>query len=217
MKKYLLSFALACMSLTAFAQTTDYEKVMTEKIAKIETCKTAEDFQNLANDFQRIAQKDQNQWLPLYYGAFSAIQKGRIMMKNGQTQDLDYVAGQAEKYLAVAAHVAPSDNAEIHLLNKMAASLRMMVNPQQRYMTDGAKAAEELKIAEKLDPTNPRIALIKAEDMYFTPEQYGGSKTKGIEMFKDALNKFNSFTPKTSLDPNWGKAEAQYFLSQAGK
>ncbi len=44
MKKFILSFALSCISLTAFAQA-DYEKIMTDKIAKIETCKTPEDFQ----------------------------------------------------------------------------------------------------------------------------------------------------------------------------
>ncbi|MDH6251629.1 hypothetical protein M2347_001356 [Chryseobacterium sp. H1D6B] len=213
MKKYLLSFALAFMSLTAFAQT-DYEKAMTEKIAKIENCKTAEDFQVLANDFQRIAGKDESKWLPFYYAAFSSIQKGRVLMREGKMEDLDFVAGQAQKYLGAAQSAAPADNAEIHLLQKMAYSLRMMVNPQQRYATDGAKATEELKIAEKIDPNNPRIALIKAEDIYFTPEQYGGSKTKGLEMFKIALDKFNTYTPKSPLEPNWGKSEAAYFLSQ---
>lgn len=88
-----------------------------------------------------------------------------------------------------------------------------MVNPAQRYMTDGAKATEEMGIAEKLDPSNPRIALIKAEDTYFTPEQYGGSKTKGLEMFKEAITKFNAYKPKTALDPNWGRAEAEYFIN----
>ncbi|PQA94692.1 hypothetical protein B0A69_09575 [Chryseobacterium shigense] len=216
MKKHLLSFALAFMSLTAFAQT-DYEKVMTEKIAKTETCKTAEEFQTLANDFQRIGSKESSQWLPAYYAAFSQIQKGRLMMRNGNMQGLDETAEQADKYLASAQNLAGADNAEIHLLKKMAASLRMMVNPPQRYMTDGAKATEELGIAEKLDPSNPRIALIKAEDTYFTPEQYGGSKTKGMEMFKEALAKFNAYKPKTALDPNWGKAETEYFLSMQGK
>ena len=95
----------------------------------------------------------------------------------------------------------------------MVYSLRMMVNPQQRFMTDGARASEELIRAEKLDPANPRIALIKAEDTYFTPEQYGGSKSKGIEMFKEALSKFNAYKPKTAIDPNWGRGEAEYFLS----
>ena len=134
-------------------------------------------------------------------------------MRNGNMQGLDETAAEADKYLASAQNLAGADNAEIHLLRKMAASLRMMVNPAQRYMTDGAKATEEMGIAEKLDPSNPRVALIKAEDVYFTPEQYGGSKTKGLEMFKEALAKFNAYKPKTSLDPNWGKTEAEYFLS----
>ncbi|MGG7439756.1 hypothetical protein [Chryseobacterium arthrosphaerae] len=212
MKKYFLSFALALVSLTAFAQT-DYEKIMKDKIAKIETCKTPEDFQALANDFQRIGSKESSQWLPPYYAALAQIQKGRVMMRNGNMQDLDGVAAQAEKYLGTAQSLAGADNAEIRLLKKMAYSLRMMVSPQQRYMTDGARAAEELNIAEKLDPANPRIALIKAEDIYFTPEQYGGSKTKGLEMFKDAVAKFNAYKPKTVLDPNWGRGEAEYFIS----
>lgn len=216
MKKYLLSFALAFVSLTAFAQS-DYEKAMKENIAKIETSKTPEEFTALSNNFHRIAGKDENNWLPFYYAALANIQKGRMLMQQGKTQDLDFIAGVAGKYIEAASHVAPTDNAEIHLLSKMMYSMKMMVNPQQRFMTDGAKATEELKKAEKLDPSNPRIALIKAEDTYFTPEQYGGSKAKGMEQFKEALAKFNSYTPKSALEPNWGKAEAEYFINGANK
>ncbi|AYN00774.1 hypothetical protein [Chryseobacterium sp. 3008163] len=210
MKKYILSFALACMSLLSFAQA-NYEKVMKEKIAKIETCKTPEDFQALANDFQRIAEKETTKWQPNYYTAFSCIQKGRVLMREGKMQELDAVADQAQKYID-AAGSTDKDNSEIHLLQKMAYSLKMMVNPQERYMTFGMKAQEELTIAEKLNSDNPRVSLIKAEDTYFTPEQYGGSKTKGIEQFKTALEKFNAFKPKTILDPDWGKSEAEYFI-----
>lgn len=216
MKKYLLSFALAFISLTAFAQS-DYEKAMKDNIAKIETSKTAEEFTALGNSFHRIAGKEENNWLPFYYAALANIQKGRVLMREGKTQDLDNIAAQAEKYIAAATQASPTDNAEIHLLSKMTASLKMMVNPQQRYMTENVRAQEELKIAEKLDPNNPRIALLKAEDTYFTPEQYGGSKTKGMEQFKQALAKFNSYTPKSELDPNWGKAEAEYFINGAKK
>ncbi|CAD7805735.1 hypothetical protein CHRY9390_01411 [Chryseobacterium aquaeductus] len=216
MKKYLLSFALVMMSLVSFAQT-NYEKIMTEKISKIENCKTAEEFQTLANDFQRIADKESTKWQPNYYAALSYIQKGRLIMREGKTQGLDEAADQAQKYVDSADNLE-KDNSEIHLLQKMIYSLKMMVNPQERYMTFGMKAQEELNLAEKLNPNNPRVILIKAEDTYFTPEQYGGSKTKGIEMFKLALEKFNSFKPKTSLDPHWGKSEAEYFISsEAGK
>lgn len=215
MKKYIVSAALSCVSVITFAQAS-YEKIMTEKIAKIETCKSAEDFQNLANDFQRIGDKEKGKWLPNYYTAFSYIQKGRVLMREEKMESLDMVADQAQKYVD-AAESTEKNNSEIHLLQKMIFSLKMMVNPQQRYMTYGMQAANELKKAEDFDPANPRVALIKAEDVYFTPEQYGGSKTKGLELFKVSLEKFSAYKPKTALDPNWGKSEAEYFLSMGDK
>jgi len=215
MKKHLLSLALIMISLITFAQS-NYEKIMKEKIAKIETSKTPEDFQVLANDFQRIAEKETTKWQPNYYAAFAYIQKGRALMSEGKVQDLDAVSDQAQKFIDAAESLEKS-NSEIHLLQKMVYSLKMMVNPQQRYMTFGTKAQEELKTAEKLDPNNPRVTLIQAEDTYFTPEQYGGSKTKGLELFKSALEKYNSFKPKTELDPNWGESEAEYFINQTPK
>lgn len=214
MKKQILSFTLVLFSLLSFAQTT-YEKVMKEKIAKIEKVQTAEEYQTLANDFQRIADKEKGKWQPNYYVAFSYIQKGRVMMRENKVQGLDEIADQAQKYVDEAQNV--EKNAEIMLLQKMIYSLKMMVNPMERYMTFGTKATEQLAMAEKTDPNNPRIILIKAEDIYFTPEQYGGSKEKGMELFKKALEKFNSYQTKTDLDPNWGKSEAEYFVNQAPK
>lgn len=216
MKKYLLTFALSMMSFMAFAQA-DYEKIMSDKIAKLETTRSTDELQALANDFERIGKKETKQWLPPYYAAFAYLQKGRMQMQSGKMSELSINADIADKYLDQAEAIAGKDNSEIHLLRKMAYSLRMMENPAERYMTDGMKAMEELKKAETLDPNNPRVALIKAEDTYFTPEQYGGSKEKGLEQFKAALVKFNAFKPKTALDPNWGKAEAEYFLSGAAK
>ena len=212
MKKLLLSIALGLLSLNGAAQT-NYEKVMTEKITKIETCKTAEEFNALANDFQRISVKETDKWLPNYYTALSHIQKGRVMMREGKLDQLDETADNAQKFVDLAMAVA-ANNSEIYLLQKMVYSLKMMVNPMERYMKYGMKAGEMLTKAEELNPNNPRVILIKAEDIYFTPEQYGGSKTKGMELFKLALEKFNSFKPKTALDPNWGKAEAEYFIAQ---
>lgn len=204
------------MSLTAFAQA-DYEKIMSEKIAKLEATRSTDEFQALANDFDRIGKKETKQWLPSYYAALAYLQKGRMQMQAGKMSELSINADIADKYLDQAEAIAGKDNSEIHLLRKMAYSLRMMENPAERYMTDGMKAMEELKKAETLDPNNPRVALIKAEDTYFTPEQYGGSKEKGLEQFKAALVKFNDFKLKTALDPNWGKSEAEYFLSGAAK
>ncbi len=215
MRKYVLSFALGFMSLVSYAQA-NYEKIMTEKISRLESTRSPEELQALANDFQRIAEKEKDKWQPSYYAALAYIQKGRSQMQGGNNQALEENADLAQKFVD-AAEAMEKNNSEIHLLQKMIYSLKMMVNPMERFRTFGGKAEEELKKAEQLDPSNPRVTLIKAEDTYYTPEQFGGSKAKGMELFKASLEKFNTFKPKTTLDPNWGKTEAQYFLSGAAK
>lgn len=212
MKKLLLTFSLTLLSLTAFAQTA-YEKAMTEKVGKIEPSKTPEELTALANDFERIGTKENTQWLPYYYAAYATIQKGRMLMRSGKTAELDPVAEQAEKYISKAEALNPN-NAEIFILKKITSGFRMMVDPMSRYMQESPIAQGALAKATELDPNNPRITVLLAEDAYFTPEQYGGSKTKGVELFNKALEQFKTYKTKTALDPNWGKAEAEYFISQ---
>lgn len=199
------------VTVSVFSQTA-FDKAMTEKIALVEQEKTAEDFTALANDFTRIGDKEKSQWLPYYYAAFSNIQKGRLAMRQGKMTELDAIAAEAQKSLDMAMGLS-KDNAELLILQKMIHSLKMMVDPMSRFMTEGTLATEALSKAEILDPQNPRITLLRAEDTYFTPEQFGGSKTKGLELFQKSLDQFKVYKPKTMLDPNWGKGEAEYFLA----
>lgn len=210
MKNLILGIFLM-IGVNAFSQTA-YEKAMTEKIAIVEQHKTPDEFTALANDFKRIGDKEKTQWLPYYYAAFATIQRGRALMREGKTEALDPIAAEAQKYLNLAMELN-KDNAENLILQKMIHSLKMMVNPQQRFMSEGMLAAEALSKAEKIDAQNPRITLMRAEDTYYTPEQFGGSKSKGLELFQKALDQYTVYQPKTNLDPNWGKGEAEYFLA----
>ena len=58
--------------------------------------------------------------------------------------------------------------------------LKMMVNPMERWQTEGQAAQNALNEAKKLDPENPRITIMEAEDLYFTPEQLAESKPKAL-------------------------------------
>ncbi|WP_124640437.1 MULTISPECIES: hypothetical protein [Amniculibacterium] len=211
MKKIFFTLTLVFASAVAYAQTA-YEKVMSEKIALLDKAQTADDYQKLMNDFDRIGTKEQKEWLPYYYSAYSALQKGRLEMRTGKTDNLDFYAGIGEKFANLANSINPS--AENHILLKMSYTLRMLVNPQERYMTYGVKANEELAKAEKMDPNNPRISLLKAEDIYFTPAQFGGSKEKGLALFQKALDQYKAYKTSSTIAPNWGQAEAEYFLAK---
>lgn len=210
MKKLFLS-TLLFMAVSTYAQS-NFEKAVTDKISKMEQAKTPEDFTAVSNDFARIGDKEKTQWLPYYYAAQASIEKGRNLMRTGKLTELDAIAAEAQNNLDKASDLS-KDNAEIFILQKMIHNLKMMVDPQSRFMSEGMLGADALAKAEKLDPENPRISLLKAEDIYYTPEQFGGSKSKGLEMFQKSLDQFKVYQPKTSLDPTWGKGEAEYFLS----
>ena len=210
MKKLFLTMLLLTTA-SIFAQTT-FDKIMTEKIAKIDQSKTLDDFTALSNDFTRIGDKEKTQWLPYYYAAHTSIEKGRNLMMTGKMDQLDAIATEAQTALDKAAEIS-KDNAEILILQKMIHGLKMMFDPQARFMSEGMLGADALSKAAKLDPENPRITLLKAEDVYYTPEQYGGSKAKGLELFQKAKDQFVAYQPKTALHPNWGKGEVDYFLT----
>lgn len=210
MKKLIFALAFSVSSVFAFSQS-KYETAMTPKVAKLQQQLTADEYASLSNDFGRIGTAEKTQWLPFYYASFAQIQKGRSLMMQGKMDELDAIAELAQKPLDQAKELS-KDNAEILILQKMIHNLKLMVNPMERYMSEGMLGAEALSNAEKLDPSNPRITLLRAQDTYFTPEQFGGSKTKGLEMFKKSVEQFDAYKPKSELDPNWGKAEAEYFL-----
>ena len=96
MKNIFLTAALIFWSATTFAQTA-FEKAMTEKITTVEGQRTADEYTALANDFDRIATKESNNWLPYYYAAFATIQKGRLLMQSRKTVELYAVASDEEK------------------------------------------------------------------------------------------------------------------------
>ena len=209
MKNLFLTAALVFVGATTFAQTA-FEKAMTEKITTVEGQKTADEYTALANDFDRIGTKESKNWLPYYYAAYATIQKGRNLMQSGKTNELDAVAADAEKYIAKAEALSP-DNAELFILKKMTSGLRMMADPMSRYMRETPIAQQALAKAESLDPNNPRLTILKAEDAYFTPEQFGGSKAKGTELFKKAVEQVYNLQAKNFFGSKLGKSRSTIF------
>lgn len=218
MKKIILSFVLCVCISAVFAQSEKYKTAMNEKIAVIDTLRDVITLKDLSASFERIGDAEKTQWLPYYYSALALANAGNfIYVANqsnpGELKNLDALADKADQMIAKAEALS-KDNSEIYTVKKMIASMRMMVDPMSRYMTYGAKAQEALETAKKLNPENPRIYLLLGEDKFFTPEQFGGSKAEAKKLFEEALKKYESFKPASSLDPNWGKTTVQYFLSQ---
>lgn len=218
MKKAFLFLTFSLVMSALFAQSEKYVKAMQERIAAIDTLRNADGLKDLSASFERIAEAEKTQWLPYYYAALAQVNAGNVIFVGNQgntnaLQKLDALAEKAEALLSKAEALS-RDNSEIFAVKKMAASLRMMVDPMNRYMQYGPQAQQALEAAKKLNPENPRVYLLEAQDKFFTPEQYGGSKAEAKRLFEEALKKYASFKPVTALDPDWGRGTAQYFLSQ---
>ena len=217
MKQILSALLLLTLTATAFAQSDKYISAMTPKVAALDTTRDGAALLDLSNAFERIATTEKNQWLPYYYAALAQVNYGMTKLDHsgmgGDPKVIDPIADKADTLLSKAEAMSPN-NSEIFVVHKLIDRTRMLVDPQNRYMSFGMKAQQDLATAEKLNPENPRVYLLQGEDKYFTPEQYGGSKDEAKKLFDTAQQKYNSFKPENSLAPNWGKYTLQYFLSQ---
>ena len=215
MKKVLFSFTLLlAIATVATAQSEKFVKAMQDKVVAVDTIRNMQALQDLSAAFERIADAEKTQWLPYYYASLAQV-NAAFALGNGNLKpaQVDPMAEKAEALLNKA-EALTKDNSEIFIVRKMIANLRMMADPMNRYMTYGPKGAQALETAKALNAQNPRVYLLEAEDKFFTPEQFGGSKTEAKKLFEEALKKYEVFQPATPLDPVWGKTTAQYFLSQ---
>ncbi|MCG8607607.1 GyrI-like domain-containing protein [bacterium] len=74
----------------------------------------------------------------------------------------------------------------------------------------------DLAKAKALAPENPRVVLVDAMNTFYTPEQFGGSQSTGITLFKRAVELFErKLESDDKLLPRWGHEAAYAWLANA--
>ncbi len=216
MKKVFLTVLSSFLLLSSFAQSEKYHNAMLQKVQAMDTTHNIDNIKDLAGAFERIGDAEKTQWLPYYYAALAQVNTGYMLSMGkmgGMADQLDPIADKADAMLSKAEALS-DNNSEIFIVKKMIATLRMMADPMNRYMTYGPQAQEALETAKKLNPENPRVYLLEAQDKFYTPEQYGGSKEEAKKLFEQAGKKYDTFKPASDIDPNWGRGIMQYIMSQ---
>ena len=219
MKKTILILSAILVAGFAFGQMPEkFVKAMEAKVAAVDTTISVQGLTDLANAFERIADAEKNQWLPYYYAAYCNATAGLMIGSEGdmmvaKADKTDPYADKAEKLISKA-EALEKNSSEIYVIKKMIATLRMMGDVMSRAQTYMPEAASMLAEAKKLNPDNPRVYILDAQDKYFTPEQFGGSKEEAKKLFEKAKQLFETFKPASTIHPNWGKGTVAYFLSQ---
>jgi tetratricopeptide (TPR) repeat protein len=216
MKTLLLSvIAIIALNLSN-AQDAKYVKAMEKNIALLDSASkgsASASFQDAYNGFERIANANPKEWLPLYYQSFCEVMMG---MKQTENIKKDEYYDKAEALINRADSVKP-DNSEIYVMKSFVTSMQLSVDPQSRGQKLGMKSGMLLNKAIQLDPENPRAYYLKGQGLMFTPPQWGGGKEKAIPVLETAVEKFSKFKPSNTIVPNWGEARAKAALEEAKK
>ncbi|MBS4065254.1 MAG: hypothetical protein KGZ74_11880 [Chitinophagaceae bacterium] len=210
MKQFLLALLLIS-SVAVSAQNEKFVGAMQSKLAAYSSAKTPEDFLDLSNAFERIAEAEKNQWLAYYYAAHAQVIYG-YMLSQKDASGLDPIADKAEQ-LINKADALEQNNSEISCIKSMIASLRMFVNPMQRYMQYGTLASQHLETAKQQDPSNPRPYALQSQNLFYTPAQFGGGCTTAKPVAEQGVKLDETFKPKSELHPKWGKMQFDMVLN----
>jgi hypothetical protein len=208
MKKTLVLIALPLLiGFASRAQSDKYVATMQKNLSLFDSTKTIDQYQSLAATFDRIGDAEKTQWLPFYYAALAQTLAGW----NPDLKDKDANSRKINAYLAKAE--ALEKNSETYVIENMSATQQMLVDPQNRWMTNGKDASEALQKGLALDPNNPRLYYLQGMSTFNTPAQFGGGKDKAKPLFEKSVALFKVAQPKP-LYPKWGEKEAENMLAQ---
>ena len=201
MRKIILTSIIVLATMITFAGEKEYMQAMEKNLQELEAATTAADFQQIANNFERIGEAEKDKWLPYYYVCYSYM--NYIFVGKG-TEDIDKYLDKTEAFLEKARELSP-DNSEIEVLQGWIYQGRIQVDPMGRGMVYSEKAAASFGKAKNLNPENPRIYFLTGQNILHTPEMFGGGKDAACPYFLVAMEKFETYEPETSVSPNWGK------------
>ena len=213
MKWYLLIILILAFSLSSKAQNNNYIKAMKNAIAIMDTSSSIEYFQYAANDFERIARVVQNEWLPFYYAAYCYVQLSYLVNENNER---DNYVDKAIELNNKAIDISP-ENSEIYVMKGFILQARMDIEPMTRGMRYNSQCISMFRKAQELDPENPRSYLWHAVQLFNIPKFMGGGTERAFPLLNKAVEKYETFQPKSEIHPNWGKNYAKKMFEKYSK
>lgn len=72
---------------------------------------------------------------------------------------------------------------------------------------------ENMAKAHSLEPDNPRYYLVKAQSLYYTPQDYGGGIAKAKPLFEKSLSLYKEANTTASVRPDWGLTDVYSWLA----
>ncbi len=214
MKKILLIILGISVAIFAYAEKDPYKKAMKSTLEQMSGASTSDEFQSVANKFNRIGEAENVKWLPFYYASYamtisSAIEEDPVK----KDQKLD-----AAQIMLDRINDIDHDESEVLALQGFIYMIRIGVDPAERGQEYSIKSADVLQKSKKINPENPRALFMMAQLSYGTAQFFGSDISEACELNDAALNIFEtSDQQKDSLFPSWGINQVLEFKKRCSK
>jgi|SRR5882724_1898931 len=214
-KTFSVLTAILLLSLGAGAQDA-YIQSMQAAVTRLDKAASAKDYQQLAGEFQTIADRQKKDWLPYYYAALCNAKTGWLLRDDGDK--IEPFADQADEEIRKAQSLLDTATqkkqlSEVYCVLSMTNQARVFINPQTYGAKYGPAAGRYRQLAEKTDPDNPRAFYMLGWEKFTTPKLWGGDKKKARELLEIAKQKLDS-NASAGIDPHWGMKEVDELLIQ---
>jgi hypothetical protein len=160
---------------------------------------------------ERAAAVAPQDWLPRYYQAYARALTCFVSKEDADVKDA--YLDQAEAALTQA-HKLRGDESELLVLQAYIHQARLGIAPMLRFMKYSPLITEAISQAKKLNSANPRIYLVQANNVYYTPAMFGGGAEAAKPLYQEALARYAAFTPASAVVPNWGERQLKSRLKQ---
>lgn len=208
MKKIItLTAVLITISMSVFSS--NYNEVMKTNIVKMMNSTSSTELSSIANQFERIANTEKEEWLPGYYAAYSYVRSTFF-----DEMDADDTHQQLDKAQIILDKLTKNYQKESEIFTLQAFVYQLRITDMSKGYKYSRLAAEAIGVAEKLNPQNPRVYYLRGSNTFHTPKMFGGGKEKAKADLEKASSMFESQKPESEIAPSWGAEHNAGLLKQ---
>ena len=204
----LLIFAFSSLKSQEASKTPNYYEEMDRLIPLLNKANTANTYYSLANSFKSLAEDEKTKWVPFYHASYAFI-RAYLLDLQSDTNSLT----EAQNLLDIAMKLSKT-NDELTLLQGYIYQAHIKGKTGKAAFDWGKKAVMEYDHARFINEKNPRTYFLIGDVLYHLDKGFGGNRENACKHFAQAEVKFNSFVPRSSFSPNWGKDANRLMLSK---
>lgn len=206
MKKLIFTVVLFMASFISKAKDERFMQAMGQALMELGKAKDAGSLQEVANKFERIANTETAEWLPNYY---AGLCYNIMAQKQKDGVEIDKYLDKSDTFIDKLSKQKVTSQDEVEVLKAQNYMMRIAVDGQARWMKYGSAFEGAIAKAKEINPENPRAYALKAQMIYYTPEQFGGGAEKACPEVQEAMTKFTNFKPTSPIAPTWGAEQVK--------